>query len=87
MKMRIIFLLQAGGYATHVIVEHPKFLVDFEGLNLDMIAAHACAGLTVYNALSVWSSESRRMVGGHRSGGGYVSMPSLLPVLLGMNGS
>jgi len=53
MKMRIIGLIQAGGYATHVLVEHPKFLVDVEGLNLDTVAPHACSGLTVYNALNV----------------------------------
>lgn len=51
MKMRIIGLVQNGGYATHVLVEHPKFLVDVEGLDLDTVAPHACSGLTVYSAL------------------------------------
>ena len=30
--MRIIGLKQKGGFATHCLVEHDKFLVDIEGL-------------------------------------------------------
>lgn len=51
MKMRSIGLVQDGGYATHVLVDHPRFLVDVEGLDLDKVAPYACSGLTVYNAL------------------------------------
>lgn len=51
MKMRIIGLVQDGGYASHVLVQHPKFLVDVEGMDLDTVAPHACSGLTVYSAL------------------------------------
>ena len=51
MAMRIIGLVQNGGYATHVLVEHPRFLIDVEGQDLDAVAPHACSGLTVYNAL------------------------------------
>ncbi len=51
MKMRAIGLVQDGGYATHILVEHPKFLVDIDGVDLDMAAPYACSGLTVYNAL------------------------------------
>lgn len=51
MKMRAIGLVQDGGYATHILVEHPKFLVDIDGLDLDKAAPYACSGLTVYNAL------------------------------------
>ena len=51
MKMRAIGLIQDGGYATHILVQHPKFLVDIDGLDLDLTAPYACSGLTVYNAL------------------------------------
>ncbi len=51
MKMRALGLVQDGGYATHILVQHPKFLVDIDGLDLDMAAPYACSGLTVYNAL------------------------------------
>jgi len=40
-----------GGYATHVLVDHPKFLVDVDGLNIDTVTPLACSGVTVYNAL------------------------------------
>jgi D-arabinose 1-dehydrogenase-like Zn-dependent alcohol dehydrogenase len=52
MKMRSLGLVQDGGYATHVLVQHPRFLVDIEGLDLDKAAPYACSGLTVYNALT-----------------------------------
>lgn len=52
MKMRIVGLVQDGGYATHVLVQDPKFLVDISGLDPDTVTPHACSGLTVYNALS-----------------------------------
>ncbi len=52
MKMRIIGLVQNGGYATHVRVEHSKYLIDVGGLDLDTVAPHACSGLTVYNAFA-----------------------------------
>jgi D-arabinose 1-dehydrogenase-like Zn-dependent alcohol dehydrogenase len=42
---------QDGGYATHVLIRHPKFLVDVEGLDPDVVTPYACSGLTVFNAL------------------------------------
>ena len=50
--MRIIGLLQPGGFASHCLVEHEKFLVDIEGLDASMVVPHACSGITVYNALT-----------------------------------
>jgi D-arabinose 1-dehydrogenase-like Zn-dependent alcohol dehydrogenase len=49
--MRIIGLKQKGGFATHCLVEHEKFLVDIDGLDAADVVPHACAGITVYNAL------------------------------------
>ena len=67
MAMRIIGIVQNGGYATHILVEDPKFLVDIEGMDLDTVTPHACSGLTVYNALtkigSVRSGEWLAIVG------------------------
>ena len=51
MAMRIIGLKQHGGFATHCLVEHEKFLVDIDGLDAADVVPHACSGLTVYNAL------------------------------------
>lgn len=51
MKMRMIGLMQNGGYATYVLMPDQKFLVDAQGLNLDTATPHTCSGLTVYSAL------------------------------------
>ena len=50
-SMRIIGLKQKGGFATHCLVEHEKFLVDIDGLDPADVVPHACSGITVYNAL------------------------------------
>ena len=49
--MRIIGLKQQGGFATHCLVEHDKFLVDIEGLDAADVVPHSCSGVTVFNAL------------------------------------
>ncbi|WP_306113031.1 MULTISPECIES: alcohol dehydrogenase [unclassified Roseovarius] len=51
MAMRIIGLVQDGGYASHMLVENAEALVDCDGLDPATVASHACSGLTVYNAL------------------------------------
>tara|TARA_B100001093_G_C26697101_1_gene957381 strand:- start:78 stop:1154 length:1077 start_codon:yes stop_codon:yes gene_type:complete len=49
--MRIIGLKQKGGFASHCLVEHEKFLVDIEGLDAADVVPHSCSGITVFNAL------------------------------------
>ena len=51
MAMRIIGLVQDGGYASHMLVEDAAVLVNVDGLDPDRVASHACSGLTVFNAL------------------------------------
>ncbi|MGI9485984.1 MAG: zinc-binding dehydrogenase [Geminicoccaceae bacterium] len=51
MAMRIIGFKKKGGFATHCLVEHEKFLVDIEGLDAADVVPHACSGITVLNAL------------------------------------
>ena len=53
MAMRIIGLVQDGGYASHMIVENSSALVNVDGLDPTLVASHACSGLTVYNALGM----------------------------------
>ena len=50
-NMNSLGVFRDGGYATHVLVDHPKFLVDVDGLDLDHVTPLACSGVTVYNAL------------------------------------
>lgn len=40
-----------GGFATHVVVPHPRYLVDFEPLAEEQACTYACSGLTAYSAL------------------------------------
>lgn len=51
LNMNALGIRRDGGYATHVLVDHPKFLVDIDGLDLDNVTHLACSGVTVYNAL------------------------------------
>ena len=49
--MRIIGIHRNGGFATHVVVEDEKFLIDIDGLDPAIVAPYACSGITVYNGL------------------------------------
>ena len=40
-----------GGYAEYVIVPHPKYLVEYDGIPTELACTYACAGLTAYGAL------------------------------------
>ncbi len=40
-----------GGYATHVLVPHPKYLIDYGSIDPALGAAYMCSGLTAYAAM------------------------------------
>src|SRR5437016_1894594 len=40
-----------GGYADHIVVPHPRYLLDLEGLDPVTAAPYACSGVTTYSAL------------------------------------
>src|SRR6202008_3856272 len=40
-----------GGYADHMTVPHPKYLIDLKGLDAVTAAPYACSGVTTYRAL------------------------------------
>jgi D-arabinose 1-dehydrogenase-like Zn-dependent alcohol dehydrogenase len=40
-----------GGYADHMTVPHPKYLLDLKGLDPVTAAPYACSGVTTYSAL------------------------------------
>lgn len=50
-KMAALGVVRPGGFATHVIVPHPKFLVDIGDVDPTIAAPYACSGVTVYTAL------------------------------------
>jgi D-arabinose 1-dehydrogenase-like Zn-dependent alcohol dehydrogenase len=47
---RILGVNRPGGYATHVLVPHPKYLVDASGIDDAFAATLACSGVTAYSA-------------------------------------
>lgn len=40
-----------GGFSTHVRVPHPRYLLDYGGIDPHFAATLACSGLTAYSAL------------------------------------
>jgi len=48
---RFLGVLRDGGYADHIVVPHPRYLLDLEGIDAVSAAPYACAGVTTYSAL------------------------------------
>ncbi len=40
-----------GGYADHVLVPHAKYLIDYQGLPVELACTYACSGITAFGAL------------------------------------
>lgn len=50
-KGRALGVAKPGGFAEYVLVPHPRYLIDIEGLNEAEAAPLACAGVTTYSAI------------------------------------
>ena len=50
-KPQSLGVVRPGGFAEYVIVPHPRYLVDIDGLDAAQAAPLACAGVTTYSAL------------------------------------
>jgi len=48
---RFLGVLRDGGYADYIIVPHPRYLLDLQGIDPVSAAPYACAGVTTYSAL------------------------------------
>jgi D-arabinose 1-dehydrogenase-like Zn-dependent alcohol dehydrogenase len=49
-----------GGFATHVLVPHPRYLLDYAPLSADFAGPLMCSGLTAYGALKRLAGRSKR---------------------------
>jgi D-arabinose 1-dehydrogenase-like Zn-dependent alcohol dehydrogenase len=49
-----------GGYASHVVVPHPRYLLDYAPLSLSLAGALMCSGLTAYAALKRLADRAER---------------------------
>lgn len=47
-----IGVVQNGGFASHVLVPHPRYLVDPGAVDPGLAATYACSGITTYSAIS-----------------------------------
>lgn len=51
MTPRWVGIQRPGGYADHLLVPHPRYLVDTSGVDPVWAATLACSGLTTYSAV------------------------------------
>src|SRR5580698_4361103 len=49
-----------GGFATHVLVPHPRYLLDYAPLSPDFAGPLMCSGLTAYAALKRLADRAER---------------------------
>jgi propanol-preferring alcohol dehydrogenase len=49
-----------GGFASHVLVPHPRYLLDYAPLPAALAAAYMCSGLTAYAALKRLAQHAAR---------------------------
>ena len=49
-----------GGFASHVLVPHPRYLIDYEPLSAAIAGPLMCSGLTAYGALKHLDERANR---------------------------
>ena len=52
MAPNMIGIQRTGGYADHLLVPHPRYLVDASGIDPVWAATLSCSGLSTYSAIS-----------------------------------
>jgi len=76
-----------GGYSDRVLVPHPKYLVDYEGVPAELACTYACSGLTAYSALKkllpMTAEDHLLLVGAGGVGANAIQLaPAVLPAKL-----
>jgi propanol-preferring alcohol dehydrogenase len=51
LAQRSIGVLENGGFGSGVKVPHPRYLIDYSGVDPSLAATYACSGITVYSAI------------------------------------
>jgi D-arabinose 1-dehydrogenase-like Zn-dependent alcohol dehydrogenase len=72
---------RAGGYGTHVIVPHARYLVEHKGVPQALAATYTCSGITAFSALKkarerVGASDHLVIIGAGGVGGSAVHIAS-----------
>ena len=48
---RFVGIFRDGGYASHIVVPDPRYLLDYGDIPAEIAAPYACSGLTTFSAL------------------------------------
>ena len=72
-----------GGYADHMIVPHPKYLLNLGGLDPVTAAPYACSGVTTYSALKKVEKELNTPIVVFGAGGLGLMLLSLIKAMGG----
>lgn len=48
---RALGITVAGGFASHVMVPHPRYLIDFGNVSAALAGTYMCSGLTAFSAM------------------------------------
>src|SRR3546814_4857977 len=48
---RTLGVRYGGGYSDRVLAPHPRYLIDFDGVDEALACTYACSGVTAYSAL------------------------------------
>jgi D-arabinose 1-dehydrogenase-like Zn-dependent alcohol dehydrogenase len=59
MAPNMIGIQRRGGYADHLLVPHPRYLIDANGIDPVWAATLSCSGLSTYSAISKLASIPR----------------------------
>jgi D-arabinose 1-dehydrogenase-like Zn-dependent alcohol dehydrogenase len=49
-----------GGFASHVLVPHPRYLIDHGSLSAGLAGAYMCSGITAFSALKRLTARAER---------------------------
>lgn len=52
LSQKFLGVYTRGGYGTHIVIPHPKYLVDASGIDEGFASTLACSGLTAYSAIA-----------------------------------
>jgi D-arabinose 1-dehydrogenase-like Zn-dependent alcohol dehydrogenase len=60
LSQRFVGIMKPGAYSTHLLVPHPRYLVDASGVDEAFASTLACSGLTAYSAIGKLPKLSAR---------------------------
>ena len=59
-RPRQIGIQRDGGYASHVLVPHPRYLLDYEPIPPALAATYMCSGLTAFSSIAKLGAIPKR---------------------------